>query len=145
MGLNDSLEKLGQLVLAATVPVPEGPDYEPDAGWVDVHFFYVSFPPLADEEPYGKELFLSLLTEASEHPGEFNVRLDMDAMRGGPSYITWGGWIGDQGMALRLMALGEHYGVWDVVTPKTIGAPQELWDDMAGSGFVFTSGVRRDG
>lgn len=142
MGLNDSLEMLSQLVLAATEPVPDGPDHEPDAGWVDVHFFYVSFPPLADEDPYGKELFLSLLDEASKHPGEFSS-LPMDEMAKGLSYITWGGWIGDQGLALRMMALGAHYGVWKIMTPASIGTPPEMRDDLAGSGFVYTSGVTR--
>lgn len=140
MGLNDSLEMLGQLVLAATEPVPDGPDHDP--AWISVHFFDVKILPLADEDPYGKDLFLSLLDEASKHPGEF-ATLTMPEMERGPSYITWGGWIGDQGMALRMMALGEHYGVWKVITPASIGTPEEMRDELAGNGFVMTTGVHR--
>lgn len=56
------------------------------------------------------------------------------------SYIEIGGWIGDQGLALTLMGLGELLDIWQLITPKTIfgkaGAPKETLDDMAGSGLI---------
>jgi hypothetical protein len=53
------------------------------------------------------------------------------------NYIEVGAFVGDQGMALRLMALGSHLKLWTVITPKTIPKlDKALMDQMAGMGFV---------
>lgn len=60
----------------------------------------------------------------------------------GPSYIEIGGVLGDQGLALRLFALGEALGFWTVVTPATLGMEGVTADEMAGLGLVMIDGLR---
>ncbi len=55
------------------------------------------------------------------------------------NYIELGGWIGDQGLALLTMALGDLLGVWTLMTPTSMLGelvPKELRMTMAGSGMV---------
>lgn len=104
------------------------PDREAPVHSVDVHFFWVS----KRGEPTAQEL--RVLLEA-EYP-------DVARLRGGPSYIEIGGVIGDQGLALRLIGLGELVGLWKAITPKTIGAEGEQAAQMAGSGFVMAGGMK---
>jgi len=67
--------------------------------------------------------------------GEFGTRLDMlDNLE--HSYIEVGHWIGDQGIAMQLMGLGWLLGLWQVMTPKLIGAPQDLAIPMAEAGYL---------
>lgn len=61
---------------------------------------------------------------------------------GGPSYIELGGVFGDQGVALMFMATGEAFGLWKVITPKSLGIAGAEADQLAGSGMVLMSGYR---
>lgn len=63
-----------------------------------------------------------------------------DRLAGGPSYIEVGAEIGDQGAAFQLFALGKVLGLWDVITPATMGFAGAEARQMAGSGFVMMSG-----
>lgn len=65
-----------------------------------------------------------------------------ERLAGGPSYIEIGGVLGDQELALRLFALGEACGVWEVVTPKKLHITGPQADEMAGRGFVMCTGYR---
>ena len=50
-----------------------------------------------------------------------------------------GGWIGDQSLALRLMAMGYHLGLWQLLTPSLIlpdGTDDALKKEMAGMGMI---------
>jgi len=56
-------------------------------------------------------------------------------------YIEIGGWIGDQGLALRLMGLGAivQPPLWQLITPYTLlgaGADKETVNRMAASGLL---------
>lgn len=63
---------------------------------------------------------------------------DVTRLAQGPSYIELGGWIGDQGLALSLMGLGERLGLWNVVTPRVLGiTDQEKAANLMGMGFVM--------
>jgi hypothetical protein len=104
----------------------KGPDREAPPHSVNVHFFWVS----ARENPTKAELLKRL---AAEYP-------DMDRLRAGPSYIELGALLGDQGLALRLIALGKLVGLWPAITPATIGASGETADQLAGAGFVMAGG-----
>ena len=67
----------------------------------------------------------------------------LDRLRGGPSYIEVGAEVGGQGAALRLFALGEVLGLWEVITPQKVGITVEATArEMAGVGFVMISGYR---
>lgn len=57
----------------------------------------------------------------------------------GPSYIEVGAEVGSQEIALRLYALGEVLGFWEVVTPERIGVQGEEARALAGRGFVMVS------
>ena len=60
----------------------------------------------------------------------------------GPSYIEVGAQIGDQGAAFQLFALGKVLGIWDVITPTTMGFEGDEARMMAGNGFVMCTGFR---
>lgn len=58
------------------------------------------------------------------------------------NYLEIGANIGDQGMALMAMGLGNILGLWNLLTPKTM-LPKSLWENddslvkqMAGQGFI---------
>lgn len=65
-----------------------------------------------------------------------------DRLAGGPSYIEVGDEIGDQGAAFQLFALGKVLGLWDVITPATMGLTGSEARQLAGSGFVMITGYR---
>lgn len=63
-------------------------------------------------------------------------------LAGGPSYIEVGAEIGDQGAAFQLFALGKVLGLWDVITPTTMGFKGEQARQMAGGGYVMITGFQ---
>lgn len=65
-----------------------------------------------------------------------------ERLAGGPSYIEVGAEIGDQGAAFQLFALGKVLGLWDVITPGSLGITGEQARHMAGSGFIMMSGYK---
>jgi hypothetical protein len=67
---------------------------------------------------------------------------DLNELASGPSYITVGARIGDQGAAFQLFALGQVLGLWKVITPATIGASGGMARELAGVGFVMITGWR---
>lgn len=60
----------------------------------------------------------------------------------GPSYIEVGAIIGDQGAAFQLFALGKVLGLWEVITPATLGFSGKEATDLAGKGFIMISGFK---
>lgn len=62
----------------------------------------------------------------------------------GPSYITLGAEIGDQGAAFCLMALGQVLGLWRVITPVDLGITGAKAMDAAGLGYVMLSGYKEE-
>jgi len=81
---------------------------------------------------------------AEEHRSEFigllNDYPQADRLTAGPSYIEVGGEIGDQGAAFQLFALGKVLGLWDVITPATLGFSGEQATQLAGIGYIMISG-----
>lgn len=110
----------------------------PDTGAIDVHFFRVLISP--DFDP---AVFTRLLREWIDHGrGAFDEDPKTDELAGGPSYIRWGYLLGDQTLALLTMACGAKAGLWEVITPGTLGITGEEAADLAGRGFVMTSGLK---
>lgn len=101
---------------------------------IDLCFIQVGFSEAAaDKEAFVKATKNALLPGA----GEFS---DMDAktLADGPSYITLGGWLGDQTQALLFMALCEFHGLGKVLTPAALGiTDQEQALELAGRGMVM--------
>ena len=106
----------------------KGPDREAPAHSVNVHFFWVS----ARNNPTKEELKALLL---AQYPNP-------DRLKDGPSYIEIGGVLGDQGLALLLIGLGQLVGLWKAITPEVLGMSGPMAQQMAGSGFVMMSGVQ---
>lgn len=99
---------------------------------VDLHFVEVGFT----EASADKQGFLDALTAAIPTDGEF-TNLSLRDFEGGPSYITIGGWIGDQTLALQFMALCQFNEIGEVITPATLGIEGEQADLLAGRGMVM--------
>ena len=73
----------------------------------------------------------------NEHEGAFGESNLFDGEE--HNYIELGGWIGDQGLALLTMALGDMLGVWTLMTPTSMLGeivPKDLRMNMASSGMV---------
>lgn len=109
--------------------MPHESDARADLEMVDLHFVKIGVDK----------------TKAEEHRAELVDLLEgyepREELAGGPSYIHVGGRIGDQGAALQLFALGKVLGLWDVITPESMGMTGAEADAMAGAGFVMCAGL----
>jgi hypothetical protein len=117
-----------------------------------INVTHIYMMPAEDEAPAGLEMidvhFIKVGVDkaaAEEHRAELLGLLEQyeprDELAGGPSYMHVGGRIGDQGAALQLFAVGKVMGLWDVITPATMGFKGAEADHMAGSGFVMCTGI----
>lgn len=105
----------------------------------DLHFIRVA----TDEAACDHDRFVELVDRCcGERAGEFGA-FDRERLEGGPSYIEIGGWVGDQTMALRFMALGVAAEAWEIITPERLGIEGPDADRLAGGGFVMVSGYHR--
>lgn len=133
MAQDDALRALNKYVMAHTAKYPPKTSLPL---LIDMHFFKVLI-----DESFDKAEFRRLFNDfVSDGYGEF-AAVDMKRIKGGPSYIEWAGWIGDQGLAMQLMAAGQYAGLWDVITPEKLSVTGEQADEMAGRGYVMTSGL----
>ena len=99
-------------------------------GDLDIEFFGVKII----ENPSNGSL--KELVQANKQ-GEFGT--DFDLFDGKEhNFINLGGWIGDQGYALRLMALGYHLELWELLTPNKLMPflDDEMKSKMAGMGMI---------
>ncbi|MFA6492760.1 MAG: hypothetical protein WCV58_01315 [Patescibacteria group bacterium] len=65
---------------------------------------------------------------------------DIPKLESGPSYISAGAVLGDQGAAFRLFALGEVLGFWKVIVPESLGVTGPVADQMADFGLITIDG-----
>jgi hypothetical protein len=102
------------------------------AGWaqVDVHFGVIGVKPDAVDQR--GEIVAAI--ERSE--------IDQKRLLRGPGYVETGAALGDQMLALRLYGLGEAVGLWTVITPERFGAKGDAAAQLAGAGWVMTSGYK---
>lgn len=118
------ISTLREFVLKHTAKVELG------QGDVDIEFFGVK----VIGEPDAAEL-TKLVTGSKA--GEFGT--DFNLFDGAEhSYLNLGGWIGDQGLSMQLMALGKYLAIWDLMTPTSIlpMMPLELRQKMAEQGMI---------
>lgn len=106
--------------------VDRGDAPDPPGHTADVFFF-----PVASSGDPSADTFRAL---TASHGGEFASVDPFDGKE--HSYIELGGWIGDQGLALRYMGLGALLGVFQLLTPKMLPISAELQQQMAGMGMV---------
>lgn len=108
-----------------------GEDKQPEGHTVDMVFFEVSLKDVGDPAA-AKEQLRSLVS--ANKAGEF---CDLDLLSSTEhSYLQVVAWIGDQGTALMLMGLGHLLGLWQVMTPKMLGLPEDLVQLMVGRGMI---------
>lgn len=107
---------------------PNPKESQPRGHTADVQFFKVSLKNSPSKD--------DLLVLIRNHKGEFN---DIDILDGSEhNYIEMGGWVGDQGLALTLMGMGELLGIWKLLTPNNLvpSLAEEAKMRMAGMGLV---------
>lgn len=119
---------VGGVLHVYAMPPLSGAD--PEDILVDVEFIVIGVNPQIAER-YRDE-FLRILREYPEP----------SRLAGGPSYIEVGAEVGSQSGALRLFALGKALGLWEVITPSTMGFAGVEAREMAGRGFVMITGFR---
>jgi hypothetical protein len=88
----------------------------PDRVRADVHFVEIAPSP---DFPDREELIEAVKDALGE--GEFGITMSADDLAGGPSYITLGGWLGSQDLALMLIGAVELAGIAKAITPKVLG------------------------
>lgn len=109
--------------------MPHADHVPPELEQVDVHFEIVGV-----DKNRAEARRADLLGVLREWPD--------DRLAAGPSYIEAGGVVGDQGVALRLYALGQVLGFWQVITPERLGMTGETAERAAGAGYVMVTGFR---
>ena len=124
--------EVGDLDVVTVDAFPEKPT---DREVFDMHFFSVGFTQAATTWTHRR--FYDYLV--NNPIGEF-TNLTKSDWEGGPSYITIGGWIGSQELALRLLALGQAHEIWRVITPERLGFTGADADRAAGNGLVLSAG-----
>jgi len=110
--------------------IDEEPGYEHDK--IHVSFFAVAInKKLCDQT---REDFVKLVEQAS------------DSWRDGPNYLQIGAAIGSQEYALSFIALGRYYGLWNILSPQTMGIDDPtLAEKMAGLGMINPQGWSPEG
>lgn len=92
--------------------------FQPGGYTVDVQFFKVALKN-SDLTGVDKELIKNdFIRLAKNHKGIYK---DIDLFDGNEhDFIGIGAWIGNQGLALMLMGMGELLGIWEVATPNRL-------------------------
>lgn len=96
---------------------PDPKKSQPNGHTADVQFFKVALknnPSDADKEIMKNDLIQLI----KNHKGEFNEVNLFDENE--HNFIEIGGWIGDQGLALMLMGMGELLRIWELRTPNKL-------------------------
>jgi hypothetical protein len=110
--------------------------FQPDGNIVDVQFFKVALKNSklthTDKEVM-KNNFIELI---KNHKGIYR---EIDLFDGNEhNVIDIGRWIGNQGVALELMGMGELLGIWKVATPNRIAPDfsEETRNMLAEAGYI---------
>ncbi len=112
----------GACTCGKCLDAPEDPDkHQPGGHTIDMAFFKVARTEDADAKTF------QALVET-----EFPHWLDGSEY----GYQKVGAEMGDQGIAIMTIALGDLLGVWRAITPERIGVPPDLALKMAGMGML---------
>jgi len=131
-GAEGQVEQVGGMKIVHIVGYPETPSH---GELVDLHFINVGFTEAAAD----KQAFVDALKQALTGHGEF-CDIDGARLKGGPSYIEVGGWLGSQDQALLFYGLLQHHGFGTVIIPESMGIIGDAADDLAGRGMVMFAG-----
>lgn len=118
----------GAIAVTEVMDFPEAP---PNAVRADVHFVVVA---PTEGFPTREEL---LATVAGALGSGVFMDANADTLAQGPSYISLGGWLGSQDLALMFIGAVELAGIARAVTPERLGLTGSLADQAAGNGLVM--------
>lgn len=141
------LTKLYEILAETTVQLRKGPEVTEHES-KDLHVVEIFDMPHVSEATKGLvQVDVELLVigvdpvKAAAHRDELIAILrdypEPQELKDGPSYITVGARIGDQGAAFCLFALGQVLGLWKVITPRMLGVTGEVARRAAGNGYVL--------
>ena len=147
-----SLPALYDILAETTVQLRKGPEIvQRQAGVVEVTEVF-AMPHVSDAKPNLELVDLELLTigvdkARAEAKKDTLIALlkefpDKELLASGPSYISVGYHIGDQGTAFQLFALGKVLGLWDIITPANFHVTGEKAREMAGVGYIMITGFK---
>lgn len=127
-----NLERLHKILSDTTKQVRK--DDEVDAGTekVDLEFMQIGVNKEAAEK--NKSELIEIL----------NTYPQPDRLAGGPSYIELGAEIGSQAAAFQLFALGKALGLWNIITPASLGITGPEANKLAGSGLIMITGYKSE-
>lgn len=134
--MSTPIEELGKLIVENAVRVDRGTNDS-----IDVGFFAIIVPPDSDLTA----LRLKNAIERAEEGVHTNMKLadflsQPEDGSPGPNYTMLGAWLGDQGLALAFMGLGNYLELWNIITPADVGvADERLYEQMIGMGFLHIS------
>lgn len=125
-------KKVGDLAVTEVFGYPHTKD-APDQGHKKIDMIFVDV--VVDER--------KALTIKEELENILSSYPQPERLAGGPSYIELSPNCGlEQEGGLRLMALGEVLGLWNVMSGKTLGLNEEAALALAGQGFLMISGYK---
>lgn len=128
--LGDEVVKESDAGGVHVVEINAFPETPPNAVRADVHFVMVG-----PTEGFPEHDELLAVVRGAFGLGEFP--LSAEDLAGGPSYITLGGWLGSQDLALMLIGAVELAGISKAITPAVFGATGAMANEMAGLGMVM--------
>ena len=125
----------GPCTCGRCIDAPHNPrEQQPIGHTSDVVFFKVSLKNKPDLLVFKKLI--------KNHNSEF---CDIDLFdHKEHNYLEIGAWVGDQGVALTLMGMGELLGVWKLLTPVSLGMSGEFAEKMAGAGMISIRSPKND-
>lgn len=130
-------ERLSEILRACFHALEENQVPPPGVELVDCH---MQIPIDIEQANEHREELLAIL---SEWPHEA-WGAEVPRLEEGPSYIHAGGVVGSQQLAFVLFAVGKVLGLWELVTPSTLGFEGGEADAMARRGLVMISGYNPD-
>ncbi len=95
--------------------------FQPDGHTADVQFFKVALKNSMSTDVDRETIKKNFIQLIKNHKGIYK---DIDLFDGNEyNFVDIGAWVGNQGIALELMGMGELLGMWKVVTPDRL-APE---------------------
>ena len=110
--------------------------FQPDGHTVDVQFFKVTLKNSRSTDVDKEVIKKNFIQLIKGHKGIYS---EIDLFDGNEhNFVEIGGWIGNQGVALELMGMGELLGIWKVATPDRLAPDfsEETRKMLAGAGYI---------
>jgi hypothetical protein len=127
-----------ELMLKSLAPENSTVPYDDDPLVTVIDVFAVKVVVRKDAD---REAFVQFIRERAVAGAGIFCDIDVHRLAEGPSYLELGAWLGDQKIALTVMALGVHHKAWQVITPTSLGFTGKEATEMAGLGLLLIDGL----